>query len=101
MNIKQNDMEYLKDMLGRGELTADQANVEKVRMQRVMLVNGSLPISVRKALNGAVKAGYLAHKKKDSLKPEVYYHPTFEYLANKERNDRERAAVENLKKVFA
>ena len=54
-----------------GEMTADQANVEKVRMARVMVVT-KLPADVRRALNNAVKTGTLCHKKKDRLKPEVY-----------------------------
>jgi hypothetical protein len=33
--LKQNHLEHLVDMVQRGEMTADQANVEKVKMARV------------------------------------------------------------------
>ncbi|MCL2563117.1 MAG: hypothetical protein FWE08_03680 [Oscillospiraceae bacterium] len=72
--ISQNDMEYLQDMVDRGEMTAAQANVEKIRMARVLVVK-KLPADVLSALNAAVKIGELCHKKKDGQKPEVYYHP--------------------------
>jgi hypothetical protein len=99
MTINQNNLDHLRDMVQQGKMTADQANVEKVRMQRVLMVIETLPASVRKALNGAVKTGYLGHKKRDGIKPEVYYHPTFEYLANGERAEYVRSVAENLKKV--
>jgi len=99
MNIKQNDIEYLSDQVEIGKMTADRANIENVRLCRVKMILGSCPASVRKALNSAVKIGYLAHKKKEKYKPEVYYHPDFEYLANKERNDYESGVLENLRKI--
>ena len=98
--ISQNDMEYLKDMVERGEMTVDEANVEKVLTQRVLVVK-SLPKSVRVALNGAVGDGKLGHKKKEGRKPEVYYHPNFEYLANAERNRAEREMIAALLGVIA
>lgn len=88
--LTQNNLEQLKDMLDRGEITALQANVEMVRMARVKVVVNSIPSQIRKALNEAVKVGELCHKKKDGRKPEVYYHPNFEYLANQERNQAEK-----------
>ena len=51
----QNDIESLKDLMGRGQMTAAQANVELVRIQRVRLITNSLPQDVRHALNQAVK----------------------------------------------
>lgn len=90
--ISQNDMEYLMDMVERGEMSADEANVEKVLTQRV-LVAKSLPRSVRAALNAAVKDGKLGHKTKEGRRPEVYYHPKFEYLANAERKRVERETI--------
>lgn len=98
--ISQNDMEYLQDMVERGEMSADEANVEKVLTQRVLVVK-SLPKSVRAALNAAVKDGRLGHKKKAGRKPEVYYHPSFEYLANSERNRAEREILVALVGVIA
>lgn len=98
--LTQNQMEWLKDMLQRGEMTADQANVEKVRMARFIVVS-KLPTEVRAALNKAVKTGDLAHKKKDGRKPEVYYHPSFEHLANEERIRIERQTLEAIMGVMA
>jgi len=96
----QNDMEHYADMVTRGVMTAEQANVEMVRGERVRVVS-KLPKDVRNALNSAVKNGLLCHKKKSGKKPEVYYHPDFEYLANAERNLAERKAIEALKSVMA
>lgn len=87
---RQNDIETIKDRLHLGEITADQANVEMVRSDRFRMVINSLPASVRKALNAAVKTGELGHMKKEGHKPECYYHPTFKYLAVEARNKRER-----------
>ncbi len=101
MKLNQNDLEYLKDMIGRGNLTADQANVEMVRMARVKVIQSRVPADVRKALNAAVKNGELCHKKKDGRKPEVYYHPNFEHLANEARNRAEREMLEALAGVLA
>lgn len=98
--LTQNDMEWLRDMVQRGEMTAERANVEKVLMARVMVVK-SLPAQVRAALNAAVKTGELCHKRKDGRKPEVYYHPNFEYLANEERNRVEKQMLEALTGVMA
>jgi hypothetical protein len=96
MQIQQNDLEYLKDKLNTGMMTAAQANVEKVRMQRVRLVTSRLPAEVRKALNEAVKRGELGHFAKADRKPEAYFHPAFEYLAKAERNEHERSTLKAL-----
>lgn len=95
MRLSQNDMEHLQDQVRQGLMTAEQANVEKVRMQRVLLA-GRIPADVRKALNAAVKRGELGHMKKDGSKPEAYYHPTFEYLAKGARAEHERSVVRAL-----
>jgi cell wall assembly regulator SMI1 len=95
----QNDIERLKDKIKLGQMTADEANVEMVRIERVNLILNSIPRDVRNALNKAVKAGYLSHKKKNGLRPEVYYHPDFEYLANEKINNHAESLIEALKKV--
>lgn len=100
MELKQNDREYLINKIQCGEMTLAEANVEKVRMQRVLLVGG-LPADVRKALNAAVKEGLLGHFKKDGNKPEAYFHPTFEYLAIHERNEHERRVLRFVAVVVA
>jgi len=95
--INQNDLEHLQDLLQRGEITAAQANVEMVRMERVRVVY-SAPRDIRAALNAAVKTGELGHKKKDGRKPEVYYHPSFEHMANEERG---RIELESIQAIAA
>lgn len=90
---RQNDIEHLQDLMQKGELTADQANVQMVRNERFRMVVNSLPASLRKALNAAVRSGELGHMKKDGHKPECYFHPTFEYLAKAERLKREREVI--------
>ena len=93
--ISQNDMEYVRDRVERGEINVDEENVEKVLTQRVLVVK-ALHKSVRAALNAAVRNGKLRHKNKEGRKPEVYYHPNFEYLANAERNRVEREMIAAL-----
>lgn len=100
MNLKQNDLEFLDNQVELGIITADEANVRKVEMQRVLLIIGKLPIIVRRALNQAVKEGRLAHKKKDEYKPEVYFKPDFEYLANEERNRYADNVKQTIRRVY-
>lgn len=90
---RQNDIEHLQDLMQKGELTADQANVQMVRNERFRMVVNSLPANLRKALNAAVRNGELGHMKRDGHKPECYFHPTFEYLAKAERLKREREVI--------
>jgi hypothetical protein len=97
--LSQNDMEHLIDLVQRGEMTPDQANVEKVRMARFVVVT-KLSADVRSALNAAVKTGELGHKKKERHKPEIYYHPSFEHLANQERNRIERESLDAIARVL-
>lgn len=98
---KQNDMEHLKDLMQRGEISVDQANVQMVRNERFRLVINSLPASVRKALNAAVKTGELGHLKKEGHKPECYFHPTFKYLAVAARNNREKEVLRASQALMA
>lgn len=99
MKLTQNQLEHLQDHLERGEITADQANVEMVKMSRVMVVS-RLPAGVRKALNSAVKSGELGRMKKEGHKPEVYFHPDFDHLARSERNKREREIIEAISGIL-
>jgi hypothetical protein len=92
MKLTQNQLEHLQDLMQRGVITADQANVEKVKMARVMIVS-HLPAIVRKPLNNAVKNGELGHMKKEGKKPEAYFHPDFDYLARSERSKKERESI--------
>lgn len=94
----QNDRERILDQLQRGLITADEANIQMVKTERFRVVT-KLSSSVRKALNNAVKSGELGHLKKDGLKPEVYFHPTFKYLAIEARNRSLNNSIQALKTV--
>lgn len=85
MQDQQNNRERTLDQLDRKIISVDDANVQMVRQERFREIS-KLPASVRKALNAAVKDGRLGHMPKDGIKPEVYYHPDFKYLAIEERN---------------
>lgn len=89
----QDNIERLQDLMQQGLMTADQANIEMVKMDRVRLVINKLPMQVRRSLNEAVKNGELGHMKKDGHKPECYYHPTFDYLARSERKTHEQSIL--------
>ena len=97
--LSQNDLENFMDLIERREMTADEANVEMVRVARFKIIKSSIPKNVRKALNDAVKRGELGHYKKDGRKPEVYYHPSFDYLARNEQEKIARETIEALSKV--
>lgn len=97
--ISQNDMEYLQDMVQRGEMSANEANVEMVLTGRVRIVRWKLPKDVRIALNEAVKAGILAHMPRNKYLPECYYHPKFDYLARAERNKIAEETISTIKKI--
>lgn len=98
--LSQNDVEYLQDMVSRGELSVQEANVELVLSARVRLVEGRMPKDVRAALNAAVAAGRLGHLKKDGYLPECYYHPNFDYLARAERNEAAKRKVAAIAKII-
>jgi hypothetical protein len=99
MELTQNQLEHLQNLMSLGKITADQANVEQVKMQRVRLVMNKLPQQVRRALNDAVKSGELMHLKKDRHKPEAYFHPSFAHLAKAERRSHELSVLNAVKKV--
>lgn len=95
----QNDIESLKDLMGRGQMSAAQANVELVKIERFRLITGRVPQDVRRALNEAVHRGELGHMKKDGHKPECYYHPAFDFLAKAARNEHERSVLRSVQRV--
>ncbi len=96
MKINQNDFERIKDKLGRGLISSDQANVEMVLCQRVRIVTNSIPADVRKALNAAVKEGKLGRIAKKNGRNEAYFHPSFDYLA---RSEIEKLYVNKMKNI--
>lgn len=97
--ISQNDIEYLQDMVQRGEMSAADANVEMVLTARVKIIRGKLPKDVRITLNEAVKAGILAHMPRNKYLPECYYHPKFDYLARAERGKIAEETIFAIKKI--
>ena len=98
--ISQNNIEHITEMLQKGTITAERANVLIVRAERIRIVK-KLPMPVRKALYAAVKTGELGHMKADGRKPEVFYHPEFEYLANEARSAEEYKIIKALSAVCA
>lgn len=96
---EQNNLERLKDLMDRGLMTADQANVQKVLNERVLVVRGTLTKAVRGALNAAVRNGELKRKKKENGNPEIYYHPSFEHLANEALSKRKHETLRALAAV--
>jgi hypothetical protein len=99
MTINQNDMEHIKDMMQRGLMTPDEANVYKVECMRILLVTASIPSNVRRALNAAVKSGRLEHMKKDGNKPEAFYKKGFEYMAKEGRHNHEVKVLNSIIEV--
>ena len=95
----QNNLEYIADQLQMGKITAEEANVELVRAARYRVVY-RLPRQIRNWLNKAVKEKKIAHKKKEGLRPEIYYHPNFEHLANAELARIEEQSRKNINKVL-
>ena len=97
----QNALEYVKDQMQRGLMTASESNVKMVQMMGIKIVNGKLHSEVRKALNEAVKIGELGKVKKDGLKPEIYHHKNARARALTEQDRIEREAKSLLNKHFA
>jgi hypothetical protein len=95
---EQNNLEHILDLLQQGKISTDEANVMKVRYDRIAVVS-RLSKDVRRALNNAVAAGELGRIKKDGIKPEVYFHPNFEFMACAEREKAARKAAEAIRSV--
>lgn len=95
MNVlnHQDNLQYYAEQLAKGEITVAEANIQMVLADRVRIVKNRMPKEVRQALNEAVKQKRLCHKEKEGHKPEVYYHPNFEYLANEERANIEKEVL--------
>ena len=97
--LSQNDLEYIKDQMQQGLMTAEEANIQKVRMGRFSIIKNKLPQSVRKALMAGVKSGLLKRKMKTDKNPEYFYHPDFEYLAKQEIYSQQCKVIEALKSI--
>jgi hypothetical protein len=101
MTSYQNAVDYAKDQMQLGKLTASQANVFIVQMMGVRVITCKIPSDVRKALNEAVKNGELGYLKKDGMKPEVYHHKNARKRALEEQREIERESIDRLKNCFA
>jgi hypothetical protein len=101
MTERANSLDYVKDQMGKGLMTVDEANVYMARAARVVMVTTRLPAAVRQAYGNAVKSGSLCHVKKDGPKPEAFYHPEFAYLVASERNRHVDATLAALRSVMA
>lgn len=99
--LSQNDRERILDRLERGEITVDQANVDMVLAERVRIISGKVPQSVRQSLNQAVRDKVLGHMPKDKLMPEVYYHPAFRDMAVEARWQIARSSIDRISGVVA
>ena len=99
MTSYKNALDYAKDKMQQGLLTADQANVFVVQMMGVRVIEGPILSTVRKALNAAVKAGELGHIKKDGLRPEAYHHKNGRANALTERDRIFREKTATIKSV--
>lgn len=76
-------------------------NVQQILCRGYRVIQGRVPLQVRKQLMAAVKAGALGRLKKDGLKPEIFFHPDHKHGAI-ERQAREAAyAVQCIAKVVA
>ena len=100
MMSQQAALEYAKDMMDDG-MSAEDANVEIVRMMGVRLVKGKIDAQTRKALNAAVRDGRLGHLNKDGLRPEAYYHPNAKGHAIEMRDREAHASIQAVKDVCA
>ncbi len=96
----QNALSYAKDQMEQGNITVDEANVLIVQIMGVRVIAGSIPVSVRKSLNAAVKKGELGHLKKDGLKPEIYHHKNARVNALEEQSRVSKEALDRIKKVY-
>lgn len=100
MTTYQNALDYAKDQMQRGLMTADEANVAIIRMIGIRVVEGKMPIQVRRALLAAVKNGGLGRIKSGHLRPEIFFHPNSKANAISEQNRIFNESTEAIKKCF-
>ena len=101
MTGQQAAFNQVRHLISIGQLQANQANVEIVRIMGVRLIEARITRAVRTELNGAVKSGRLGHLPKDGLMPEAYFHPNALGRALEERHRVARARVNALRGVLA
>lgn len=75
-------------------------NVGLIRSEGFRVIRATIPRAVRNELSQAVKTGVLGRLKKEGLKPEVFYHPTYESAAIDAQINIAKEATETLSKVL-
>jgi hypothetical protein len=95
----QNAIEYAKDKAHVNNTSIINANVLAIQIQGVRIINGKIPMEVRKILNEAVKNRQLGHLKKDGLLPECYHHINGRARAIEERNRIAYGSIDAIKKI--
>jgi hypothetical protein len=101
MTGQQAAFDQVRYLMSIGQIQANQANVEIVRIMGVRLIEARISRAVRTELNSAVKSGRLGHLPKDGLMPEAYFHPNALGRALEERDRVARASVNALRGVLA
>lgn len=101
MTGQQAAFDQVRYLMSIGQIQANQANVEIVRIMGVRLIEARITRAVRTELNGAVKSGRLGHLPKDGLMPEAYFHPNALSRALEERDRVARASVNALRGILA
>lgn len=74
-------------------------NVEMLRKEKIRLIVGSYPAHVRKEWGEGVKAGLLAHRRKDGLLLEFYCHPDWLGQALLMQRNQALRGLEAIKKI--
>ena len=98
---QQSALTYARDMMDTKGTSADDANVQVVRMRGVVIVKGRIPREVRNAYMRAVKSGQLGRLKKEGLKPEAFFHPNSIWNAKDQRAAIENASLRAIAGVYA
>jgi hypothetical protein len=99
MMCQQAALDAVKNMIDTGVELPHGSNPEMIRCMGFMLVEASIPASVRKQLNQAVKAGYLGRLKKDGLLPEAFFHPNSKANALEARRRKAGFAIKAITAV--
>lgn len=90
--------EYAQGMLESGELKdAAAANIAIVRMMSIRIIDGAVPLEVRKGLLAGVKEKQIGRLAKKGDLPEVFFHPNAKWYAMEQREKYARQRAESLK----
>lgn len=101
MTGQQAAFDQVRYLMSIGQIQANQANVEIVRIMGVRLIEARITRAVRTELNGAVKSGRLGHLPKDGLMPEAYFHPNSRGKAIEQRRQVAYEAMRSIAGIVA